>query len=846
MKKVIFSVIVWIASTLATNAMAQDLEYNIKTIDGKKYYEYPVQKSEGFYSVSKKFHVSEDEIKKANPSSEAGLKKGEILLIPVNEYIVHKVSKSETLFSIKEKYKVTYDDIYKYNPTVKEEGLKYGTEIRIPKVSVSQTAEQPKTPLPQKENAATIKKDNDKNFTYHKITEGETLTSIAKKYGISTNDIIKINPEAKDGIKKGKMLIIPPTKTNKEKDEASKPTTPPVFAMNTPKDTIAEQTKKPSFFKAHKVQKKETIYSISKMYGITQEELTKLNPSISNGLQVGQILTIPAPESIATKPAEVSPVSSSGMIRIHRVKKKETLSSIAKDYNVTEEAIILVNPEAKDGIKKGMTLTIPSSPDEGKNIIGTHTIQKGDTRFKLIKTYEICMDSLLKYNPNAKEHFNVGSVMLISMTLSPTATMPDTSTYRLHKVKKGETVFGIAKQYGTPQKDLEYMNPGSETELKEGRILIIPNTKEEENVRVAVEPKNTVNVAIALPFQLSSQAGKNTVDANTERFIEVYQGALLAIDSLKNRGLNINLYVYDSGKTEAEAKKALNTKEMAEMDLLIGPAYASQIKAFSDIAKEKNVKLIVPFSSKSEETALNSNIYQINTPQHIQYELTAKAIIDKFRGNNIVLLRFKNETYNDKKVMGDSIASYLRKNNVQFTEASYSNIESLKSVLSQKSDNAVVVLTTNQVALNQTLPIVNMLGEKHTISVVGFPEWQKYASISKDLFVLNTFVPSTFCIDFKQQEVHNYIKKFRKVYKYEPQNEQPQYGMLGYDIMMFFCEAVEKYGHNFESKITEISYKPLQAAMSFKKLNNNSGYYNGCIFFTNHNSETGITFTKYE
>ena len=110
------------------------MNYPIKVVNGKSYYEYPVQKSEGFYSISKRFGVTEEEIKAVNPGTEKGLTFNSVILIPLKErnYIVHKVDKKETLYSLSKKYDVTYDDLYALNPKLKEEGLKYGTDIKIP------------------------------------------------------------------------------------------------------------------------------------------------------------------------------------------------------------------------------------------------------------------------------------------------------------------------------------------------------------------------------------------------------------------------------------------------------------------------------------------------------------------------------------------------------------------------------------------------------------------------------------------------------------------------------------------------------------------------------------------
>jgi LysM repeat protein len=100
---------------LGSSLLAQPaINYPKKNIDGKEYYEYPVQKSEGFFSITRKFDVSKEEILKANPGASNGPTFGSVLLIPVKDrnYKIHKVASKETLFSIKQKYNTSYEELY--------------------------------------------------------------------------------------------------------------------------------------------------------------------------------------------------------------------------------------------------------------------------------------------------------------------------------------------------------------------------------------------------------------------------------------------------------------------------------------------------------------------------------------------------------------------------------------------------------------------------------------------------------------------------------------------------------------------------------------------------------------
>ena len=893
MKKYFISISLSLSLFFLTNAMAQEATYKTKIIDGKEYYEYHVQTSEGFYSVSKKFHVTETEIKEANPGSEKGLSKGSTILIPVKRYTFHKVEKSETLFSLKEKYNTTYDELYKLNPTLKNEGLKYGMEIKVPKKA--QTSGQATKVQTKSPEVASVKKETKPGFTTHEVKKGETLSSISRTFGVSTEEILRLNPDAKDGVKVGNILIIPPAHANTAVTTSSNASSTPKASTERPKImyrthkvqkketlfsisqdygvsreeiiklnpgvdkelevgkvlTIPEKSQttaaaapsaKSNMYKIHKVQKKETLFSISQDYGVSQEVIIKLNPGVDKELEVGRMLSIPEKAQTA---ATTVPASKSNMYKIHKVQKKETLFSISQDYGVTPEEIVKLNPDADKKLKKGMTLTIPQpTPPAPKAMhYGAHTVKKGETVFSISQQYGIGKDDIIKYNPSVAQELQEGRVLLIAQEEGNQGAEAQTNGYKFHKVQKEETIFSISQKYNVTQNEIISLNPDVKTELLSDKVLLIP---EISSADMATAPKNEVNVALALPFNFSEVTENSALDGKTEKFLELYQGMLIAIDSLKRRGLSINLHVYDSGNDETDAKLMLAHSELKDMDFIIGPAYASQIKILADYAAIHKVKLIVPFSSKSEETVNNPYVFQINTPQDQHNYLTAKAIIETFKGANIVLLSFKNDVYNTKTALKDTLGKMMTARNIKFRTITYSSIESLKKELSAKEENVLITLTNNQVALNQILPVINMMGDKYTVSTVGFPEWQSYQSISKDLFRVNTYIPSTFYIEFKNEDVKRYLKSFRETYNAEPENLQPQYGMLGYDLMMYFSDAVSCFGHNFENKLTEVKYKPLQSGLTFKKISGNGGYYNGSVFLTNHNPQTGLSAVKFE
>ena len=172
--------------------------------------------------------------------------------------------------------------------------------------------------------------------TKHTVTKGETLYSISKKYNVSTEDILKANPEVKNGVQENSILTIPKAA---------------IIDSSTPNK--------------HIIQPKDTKYSVSKKYGISIEELEKLNPEIGTEFEIGTEIRLKK-GVVLSLPKSVKNIISSENVISYEVEAKETLYSISKKFNVSIEEIIDKNPSAKDGLTEGSLLILPK-----KSSIGT-------------------------------------------------------------------------------------------------------------------------------------------------------------------------------------------------------------------------------------------------------------------------------------------------------------------------------------------------------------------------------------------------------------------------------------------------------------------------------------------
>lgn len=265
-------------------------------------------------------------------------------LLAQTEYKTHTVTDNETIEQIAETYGVTVVAIKEVNPTLKRR-LRKNTIIVLPNVGASQVSEGTPT-----------------SFKKHRVRRKETLFSISKKYNVSIDAIKRYNKELyARQLSKGDRLQIP---IFPKVVPSTEPLTPVVetTVSNSPKPISSDLTKLTS----HTVQPKETRYGIARMYGITLQQLESINPQLGEGLSVGTIINVPA-ETLME-----SAIPEDGFV-FYEVQPKEGFYRLKVKTGLTQEEIIALNPYAKEGLKDGMVLKIPTS---AASALGAETLKR--------------------------------------------------------------------------------------------------------------------------------------------------------------------------------------------------------------------------------------------------------------------------------------------------------------------------------------------------------------------------------------------------------------------------------------------------------------------------------------
>lgn len=310
----------------------------------------------------------------------------------------------------------------------------------------------------------------DKNIK-HSIVKGETISSIAEKYDVSTASIYKLNPKAKKTLQLNQIILIPIADVKKSNKVAA----------------IPEKTTDIT----HEISPKETLYGIVKQYKTTTELLYKANPQLeAEGLKIGQTINIPTAgltkKEIANLPNKTTTEVVETESITHQVKPKESLYAIAKQYSVTIKELNEANPKiGKKGLSVGQLVIIPSN---GKLPVEVAVVEEKAIQ----ETTNVAVNpENTEEETKAKETEIVQEESVVTKEIE--TNTPKEIAPLTHKVKSGESLYVIAKQYAITLKELKEANPkiGGKG-LSIGQLIAIPNNGKIAEASVVVEEKTTI------------------------------------------------------------------------------------------------------------------------------------------------------------------------------------------------------------------------------------------------------------------------------------------------------------------------------------------------------------------
>lgn len=551
-------------------------------------------------------------------------------------------------------------------------------------------------------------------FATHAVKSGETLESIAKQYKVTPYNILKYNKEIKEGqqLRPSSILVIPLEDTITTTENT--PTNSSIPVTGEPKTNQEE----PIGFASHKVRKRETLYGIAKRYNITEEDIKRYNRDLySAQLKKRMVLRIPKYNRVR---ADENGLNADDY-ETYTVAAKETRWSIAHKYGITIDSMETLNPTLAKNISylaEGAELMMPkkagsSVQNQVTELFISYTVPAKMNFYRLEKEFGVKSDEIVRLNPEISERGGLKEGMVIRIPERKVATGEvNTDNYIFYVVKPKQTEFSLTRKLGISYRDLLALNPDLQNGLKAGMILKLPKEQtgdfEVRNALVLdkINLLDSINVAIApkllfiLPFRIDKMDANNK--ANTRQMIQkrtdaklslgLYSGALVALDSLAELGISVDVKTVDNQLSPLKTKSILLGEDLARYSAVVGPLDVPSLQEVAVRASSHSVPVIAPIPVDTQLSM--SNVFFSYTSDQLLRRRMLAHLKSKVEEQNIVIIADSTNA-----VVRDSILAHFPEAKVVEVVEEEKNIgidrEKVAKLLSEEQENWVIVETDN-------------------------------------------------------------------------------------------------------------------------------------------------------
>ena len=568
---------------------------------------------------------------------------------------------------------------------------------------------------------------------------------------------------------------------------------------------------------------------------------------------------------------------------MHTVTQGQGLYSISRMYGVTEDEIIRLNPGSEKVIRAGEELRIPMKKTTASGKF--HTIQKGETLYRLSVENRISVKELCDANPGlSAENFKIGQVITIpapsdedpltstlenagenapqELKTAAQTIQSDTATFKTtHIAKKRETIFRISRNYGISQAELIAANPQLKyNKLKQGDILNIPFTEEETahrkqrisdaKIRMQSIPDSTlfsmnesqeevsdgiITAALILPFSLD-----DSTTTLQKQMVEFYQGMLLALERLKNENISVNLKIFDSQGEDKSIAPLLESGQMDDVDIIFGPRWTNQITEAARWSTAHQVPLVLPMNANADDVFNNPYVFQLNTPQSYFNQEIYNHFLEQFPDPNVIILDADEYRRND---FIDGLKTVLTDHDIPYSTLMVdTTYQVLMDTLVPYKQNIMIINSPSSGPLNTMLPVLQLITRLKAPEIethlFGYPEYQIYASDHLDeLYEVDTWFYSWFYTNNMLKESVDFNTLFRRSFSRQMMVSYPSFASYGYDTGYYFLKGIATFGKDFENHLNDLQTNPVQMGFKFERVNNWGGFINRKVFFIHFSNQ---------
>ena len=538
----------------------------------------------------------------------------------------------------------------------------------------------------------------------------------------------------------------------------------------------------------HIVLERQTVFGITKAYGVTEEDLYEANPLLAReGLKAGSVIYIPVvpdkkPESkpvaapvkeekpapvkeekkpvvVDTKPAPV--VNEDGFLE-HTVKWFEDIYDVAKAYDVTAEQIMAANDLKSSRISKRQTLLIPVTEKAKASVAAKAAAAK-----------------------------------------APVVPQPEPVVVREDPVVVAKPVEEVKPEVVV--KPAEEVKPAVEAKPAE---TIVPETGPDEaddGILDWLTGKGSADIALILPFNAAGNPSESNLD--------FYSGVLLALRDLEKEGVKSTLNVFD---LQAGVP---SSADLARNDFVLGPITANDLSTILG-AVDGLVPVVSPLDQQAGELAdTRAGFIQAPSSAASQYaELAAWAAEDCNPGDKIILVT---ERVSGGTAPGTGVRDALVAAGTPFDGVSWSVSEgrslpaSLTALLTKGGVNRIIVASEKEGFVADIARNINIiLGRGYTVAMYAPSKARTFESVDSSIYHQDHLhICSPYFADYDAPAVRDFVRTYRAVFQTEPS----QFAFQGYDLTHFFAGLVSKYGNRWTRALTRVSETGLHTDFRFMK-----------------------------
>ena len=691
-----------------------------------------------------------------------------------------------------------------------------------------------------------------KEYYMHHVKQGQTLYSISKAYNVTVEEIERLNPEVKDGLKSGLVLGIPVRPVQVQKEEEPQPEIVAIEPEPEPEEepeTIIEEPEP----EPEPEEEPETVVEEPEPEPEPEEEPEPVveEPEPEPEPEEEPETVVEEPEPVVEEPepepelvveqhqiVEVPVVQEQhseknaffeGSTRI--VQRGEDLYDIAKEFGIDLADFKAFNPGLNNEPMVGTRIVIPNIVNENDYIV--HTCERNERVSSLLKRWKVDENSFRKKNISVGSHVFTNQVVLIPI-------QPITDFYWIGI--DGTEIVEVPEVPVEPQQPVQeevHLNFDFETDEIPDCVSNPANASKRYHVALMV-PLYLYDIDnISVSKEKSSQSKKS----RSLSFLQFYEGFMMAAETMEKQGMKLDLTVIDVTENVASAERALSQIENKELDLIVGPFFGKSFDVIEDYAKANGIAVVNPLSTRKSVIENSPNVVKAKAGD-IGMILTISNLVKNHYSNaNVFIVSREKDTdsvflnqlehhlnyaINDEvTVSGDEFLQFARNESERMEMGShlvptidvegqvystgdfqdgltdkvvisnsvkrypYSEIDKVKSQLSGVRDNVIIAYGDDNVFATQMLNSLTKSADRFPITLVCAPDWQKHEKLLVDnLLKMHAIFVSDFFVDYNNDAAKRFVLRFRQKYVTEPQ----QYAFEGYDVGCYFLNALMQYG----------------------------------------------------